>query len=139
MSVVNLSIKFLTSKADLCSLLLVLRVFSLAWAWPASGGCTGGVAGAGGPSWKLVLEGLESFSSTLFMSLTVSPRLKYSSSTSLAVLTRSRLAPVILMHSSPTFTVYLYSSMDAPCDWSRRGHVTSTLASDWLLPHGPVR
>ena len=37
-------------------------------------------------------------------------------------LTRSRLAPVILMHSSPTFTVYLYSSIAAPCDWSK--HVT---------------
>ena len=34
-------------------------------------------------------------------------------------LTRSRLAPVILMHSSPTFTVYLYSSIAAPCDWLR--------------------
>ena len=61
---------------------------SLAWPRPASGGCTGGVTGAGGPSWKLVLDGLESFSRILFMSLTVSPRLKYSSSTSLAVLNR---------------------------------------------------
>ena len=75
------------------------------------------------------------------MSLTVSPRLKYSSSTSLAVLnrkpvlyttvqvycrphlTRSRLAPVILMHSSPTFTVYLYSSIAAPCDWLKRVNI----------------
>ena len=37
-----------------------------------------------------------SFSNILFISLTVSPSEKYSSSTSLAVRTRSRLAPVIL-------------------------------------------
>ena len=50
----------------------------------------------GGPTWNMDLVGFVSFSSTLFISLTVSPREKYSSSTSLAVLTRSRLAPVIL-------------------------------------------
>ena len=62
---------------------------------PGSGACLSG--GGGGPSWKVVRGGgLVSFSRTLFMSLTVSPREKYSSSTSLAVRTRSRLAPVIL-------------------------------------------
>ena len=60
---------------------------------PGSGACLAG----GGPSWKVVRGGgLVSFSRTLFMSLTVSPSEKYSSSTSLAVRTRSRLAPVIL-------------------------------------------
>ena len=52
--------------------------------------------GSGGPTWKDVLEGFVSFSRILFMSLTVSPREKYSSRTNFAVLTRSRLAPVIL-------------------------------------------
>ena len=62
---------------------------------PGSGACLAG--GGGGPSWKVVRGGgLVSFSRTLFMSLTVSPSEKYSSNTSLAVRTRSRLAPVIL-------------------------------------------
>ena len=53
--------------------------------------------GSGGPRVNVGrCGGLVSFSKTLFISLTVSPSEKYSSSTSLAVLTRSRLAPVIL-------------------------------------------
>ena len=85
----------LTSKADL----LPPEIVSLEGA--------GGDAVSGGPRLNVGLTvGLVSFSNILFMSLTVSPREKYSSSTSLAVLTRSRLAPVILRLTSLTSGIF---------------------------------
>ena len=78
---------WLTSKADF----VPAEMVSLDGPGP------GGGRGSGGPRLNVGrCAGLVSFSRTLFMSLTVSPSEKYSSSTSLAVLTRSRLAPVIL-------------------------------------------
>ena len=76
-----------TSNADLCGVLFGKVLLETP---------PGGVIVSGGPTWKEAREGFVSLRRILFMSLTVSPKEKYSSRTSLAVLTRSKLAPVIL-------------------------------------------